>query len=53
MKSSRTQFLILAAVLVPGGLLLLLPLLAKPVGNALARLVRLVGVRLRPIGARQ
>ena len=49
MKSSRTVLLILAALLVPGGLLLLLPLLAKPVAGLLSRLAAL---RLRPLGAR-
>lgn len=50
MKSSRTVILILAVVLVPGGLLLLLPLFAKTIGGAFARLATL---RFRPLGARQ
>lgn len=50
MKSSRTLLLILAALLVPGGLLLLLPLLAKPVSGMLSRLS---AFRLRPLNARQ
>lgn len=38
MKSSRTLFLIMAVALLPGGLLLLLPFVAKPIGSAFARL---------------
>jgi len=50
MKSSRTLILMLAVVLVPGGLLLLLPLFAKPIGSMFSRLATF---RLRPLGARQ
>jgi hypothetical protein len=38
MKSSRTLFLILAVVLLPGGIVLLLPILAKPIGGIFSRL---------------
>ena len=50
MKSTRTLFLILAVLLVPGGLLLLLPILARPMGAAYSRLAALL---LRPANAKQ
>lgn len=48
MKSSRTLLLILAVLLVPGGLLLLLPVLAKPVAGMLARVAALRARNVEP-----
>lgn len=48
MKSSRTVFLMLAVLLLPGGVLLLLPFCAKPIGGMLSRLA---AFRLSPLAS--